>query len=52
MLNNNELIETTAAIKEIVVIDETVVKCEGTKLCYPEAVFEMVEQCKLCGKWI
>jgi hypothetical protein len=52
MLNKNELIETTPAIKEIIVIDEVVVKCEGNKLCFPEAVFEMVEQCKLCGKWI
>ena len=49
---NNKLIETTPAIKEIIVIDEVVVKCEGDKLCFPEAVFEMVEQCKLCKKWL
>lgn len=51
-MSNNKLIKTTTAIKEIIVIDEVVVKCEGDKLCFPEAVFEMVERCKLCGKWI
>ncbi len=49
---NNELIETTPAIKEILVIDEVVVKCEGDKLCFPEAYFERIEQCKLCKKCI
>lgn len=48
----NEIIETTKEIKEILVVDEVVVKCEGNKICFPEAVFEMIEQCKLCGKWI
>jgi hypothetical protein len=45
-----QLIKTTKAIREILVIDEVVVKCEGLKLCYPEAYFEMIEQCKLCKK--
>lgn len=48
----NELIETTPAIKEIVVIDGEVLQCQSGKLCFPEAVFEMIEQCKLCKKWI
>lgn len=53
MLNKeNELIETTPEIKDILVIDGEVVKCEGDKLCYPEAYFGMVEQCKLCKKCI
>lgn len=47
-----EIIETTAAIKEILVINEEVVKCEGTRLCYPEPYFEMIETCKLCGKCV
>lgn len=52
MPNENEIVETTPEIKEILVVNEVVVKCEGNKLCFPEAVFEMIEQCKLCGKWI
>lgn len=48
----NNLIETTPEIKEILVVDEVVMKCEGNNICFPEAVFEMIEQCKLCGKWI
>jgi len=48
----NKLIKTTLEIKEIVVVGEVVQKCEGNKLCFPEAVFEMIEKCKLCGKWI
>lgn len=47
-----ELIETTKPIKEILVIDEEVIKCEGITLCYPEPYFEMIETCKLCGKCI
>lgn len=47
-----EIIETTPAIKEIVVIDGEVVKCEGFDLCYPEPYFEMIETCKLCGKCV
>lgn len=39
-------------IKEILVIDEKVKKCEGTRLCYPEPYFEMIETCKLCGKCV
>jgi len=49
---NNPLIETTTAIKDILVIDGEIIKCEGEKLCFPEAVFDMIEQCKLCKKWI
>lgn len=45
-------IKTTRAIKEILVIDEVVVPCKGLVLCYPEAYFEMVEQCKLCKKCV
>ena len=52
MKTNEELMVTTAEIKEILVVDEVVVQCEGTKICFPEAVFDMIEQCKLCGKWI
>lgn len=57
----NDLVHTTPdpsdseqakQIKEIVVVDEVVMQCEGNKICFPEAVFEMIEQCKLCGKWI
>ena len=47
-----DLIETTPAIKEILVIDEKVIPCEGTSLCYPENYFEMIETCKLCGKCV
>ena len=39
-------------IKEILVIDQEVIKCEGITLCYPEPYFEMIETCKLCGKCI
>lgn len=42
--------KVTKEIKEILVVDAEVVKCEGLKLCYPEAYFEMIEMCKLCGK--
>jgi hypothetical protein len=51
-MKSKKLIKTTKAIREIQVIDEVVVKCEGQKLCFPEAYFEMIEQCKLCKKWI
>jgi len=44
--------EQAKQIKEIVVINEVVQKCEGMKLCFPEPEFEMIERCKLCGKWI
>lgn len=49
---NDEIVKTTTEIKEIVVVDGVVVKCEGLRLCYPEAYFEIVEQCKLCGKCV
>ena len=42
--------KTSKKIKEILVVGEEVVRCEGTSLCYPEPYFEMIEQCKLCGK--
>jgi hypothetical protein len=51
-MKQNKLIKTTKKIREIEVVDGVVVKCEGTQLCYPEAHFEMVESCKLCGKCI
>lgn len=51
-MSKEKLVKTTPKIKEIVVVGEVVQKCEGAKLCFPEAVFEMIEQCKLCGKWI
>ena len=44
--------EQAKQIKEILVVGEVVVKCEGNKICFPESVFEMIERCKLCGKWI
>lgn len=47
-----KIIKNTADIKEIIVIDEVVVKCEGDRLCFPDAYFEMIETCKLCGKCI
>jgi len=47
-----EIIKTTPEIKEITVIDEVVVQCKGVILCYPEAYFEMIETCKLCGKCV
>ena len=49
---SNELIETTPEIKEIEVVNGEVLKCPGLKICYPEDVFDTIEQCKLCGKWI
>ena len=49
-INKNEIEKSTEDIKEILVVDAEVVKCEGVKLCYPEGYFEMIEQCKLCGK--
>ena len=52
MATENEIIPIIPEIKEILVIDEVVVPCEGTKICFPEAVFEMIERCKLCKKWI
>ena len=51
-MRNPELIKTTDDIKNIVVIDGEVKKCPGDKLCFPESVFDMIEQCKLCKKWI
>jgi hypothetical protein len=39
-------------IKEILVIDSEVVKCQGLQLCYPDEFFETIEQCKLCGKCV
>jgi hypothetical protein len=45
-------IETTVAIKEILVIDAEVIKCEGLIICFPEYYFEMIETCKLCGKCV
>lgn len=48
----NKLIKTTPEIKEIVVVGEVVQKCPGNTICFPEAVFEMIERCKLCNKWI
>jgi hypothetical protein len=47
-----DIVKTTAEIKEITVIDEVVLKCEGVKLCFPEAYFEMIETCKLCEKCV
>lgn len=47
-----ELIKTTPEIKEIVVVDEIVVPCEGSVICFPESFFEMIEKCKLCGKCV
>jgi len=51
-MKKNKLMKTTKAIREIVVIDEVVVKCPGEKLCYPDYHFDMVEFCKLCKKCI
>ena len=51
-MKSKKLIKTRKAIREILVIDEVVVKCEGPKLCFPEAHFEMIEKCKLCKKCI
>ena len=47
-----DVLVTTKPIKEILVIDEEVIECEGITLCYPEPYFEMIETCKLCGKCI
>ena len=47
-----DIVKTTVFIKEIVVVDEKVLPCKGSNLCYPEAYFEMIETCKLCGKCI
>lgn len=52
MKDNEKLVETTPEIKKIRIVDGVVVKCEGGKLCFPEPEFEMIERCKLCGKWI
>lgn len=52
MKTENPLIETTDAIKEIEVIDGVVLQCKSNKLCFPEPEFDMIERCKLCGKWI
>ncbi len=37
-------------INEIEVKEPRVVVCQEDKLCCPEAFFEMIEQCKLCGR--
>jgi hypothetical protein len=47
-----DIVKTTAETKEITVIDEVVLKCEGVKLCFPEAYFDIIETCKLCGKCV
>lgn len=51
-MSTNVVIAKAPAKKEILVIDGEVVKCKGNTICFPEAVFEMIEQCKLCKKWI
>jgi hypothetical protein len=48
----NKLVKTTKEIKEILVIDAEVVPCKGLKVCFPEAFFEGIEQCKLCKKCV
>jgi len=52
MKTDKDLVKTTAEIKNITVVDGEVLQCKTDKLCFPEAVFEMIEKCKLCGKWI
>lgn len=52
MKTDKNLVQTTPEIKNITVVDGEVLHCKTDKLCFPEAVFEMVEQCKLCKKWI
>ncbi len=27
-------------------------KCEPLKLCNPESVFDIIERCKICGKYM
>lgn len=49
---SKEIVKTTEKIKEIEVVNGQVLKCAGLQLCYPEAFFEQVEQCKLCKKCV
>lgn len=46
----NELDQEKA--KEIEVIAPLPQGCEINRACYPEELFELVEQCKLCGRCI
>lgn len=47
MLNSQE------EINEIEVVGAEVVStCDALRLCDPEEFFEMIEQCKICGRCI
>lgn len=40
-------------VEEIEVVDAEIVSgCNALKLCYPEDLFDIIEQCKICGRCI
>lgn len=39
-------------INEIEVVPSLPKGCEVNRACYPEELFELVEQCKLCGRCV
>jgi hypothetical protein len=53
MDSDEKLVETTPEIEAIEVDESTLPKgCRVDRLCIPEEVFEMIELCKLCGRWV
>lgn len=55
--NNMSYIPATAEVFENAAIDhkgrvECQNQCLGPNLCYPEAFFERIEMCRLCGRLI
>lgn len=44
---------TQEEINEIEVVDSVVIACDNaTRVCEPEGMFEMIEQCKKCGRCV
>lgn len=39
-------------VEEIEVVDAEIVSCNAVKLCDPEDLFDIIEQCKICGRCI
>lgn len=46
MTNNEEIKETEAVVPSDLVCGDVV------RVCDPEYLFEMIEQCKICGKCV
>lgn len=44
--------EEQLKINEIEVKEARSAMCQVDKACYPEEFFEMIQQCKLCGRCV